>query len=575
MFKIRTILPQRGDLSSLVSSVSIYSTTVLPGLLIAGTGPTGPAGLSSNTGATGSPGEIGPTGPAGNTGTPGDIGPTGPQGLIGPTGDIGPTGPMGSTGNFNSVVSENISFTNGINITPFNIAGVVHNTSTGSLTSSLIVNADVSASAAIVDTKLATISTTGKVANTATSATGGNVINAIITRDSSGNFSANNATLVGLSTTGIVHNSAAGVLSTSLIVNNDITNTTITDAKLATITTSGKVANTATTATNANTASAIVARDASGNFIANNVTLVGLNTTGIVHNTSGGVLSTSLITNADITDGTITDAKLATISTAGKVLNSATTATSTNVNSAIVARNSGGGIEVGAILCNGGLRLFNGSFALIVNPAVAAATRQYNLPDAGRDCSFIMSTGTSQGIGGTLNLYGDLQLANITSASSLATDSSGKIIVGSGGGGSTVNYYLNTPLNALESSAIAYGASPTQGGASTISNASNTTINLPVGVFCYNVSLACDISPDVTSKRILTELTVTAGTTNHVYNINQYYEDPATYDISSISFSNCLKIDSGTILSISCITTKGTFNSILDTNSAISIFQIS
>ena len=46
----------------------------------------------------------------------------------------------------------------------------------------------------------------------------------------------------------------------------------ITDANLATISTAGKIANTATTATNANTINAIVARDASGNFIAGTIT---------------------------------------------------------------------------------------------------------------------------------------------------------------------------------------------------------------------------------------------------------------------------------------------------------------
>ena len=48
--------------------------------------------------------------------------------------------------------------------------------------------------------------------------------------------------------------------------------TQIADSYLATITTSGKVANSATTATNLNTANAIVARDASGDFTARNIT---------------------------------------------------------------------------------------------------------------------------------------------------------------------------------------------------------------------------------------------------------------------------------------------------------------
>ena len=46
----------------------------------------------------------------------------------------------------------------------------------------------------------------------------------------------------------------------------------ITDANLATISTTGKVANTATTATNVNTLNAIVARDGSGNFVAGTIT---------------------------------------------------------------------------------------------------------------------------------------------------------------------------------------------------------------------------------------------------------------------------------------------------------------
>ena len=57
------------------------------------------------------------------------------------------------------------------------------------------------------------------------------------------------------------------------VVNADISATAgIVDTKLATISTAGKVSNSATTATNANTASAIVARDASGNFSAGTIT---------------------------------------------------------------------------------------------------------------------------------------------------------------------------------------------------------------------------------------------------------------------------------------------------------------
>jgi hypothetical protein len=57
-----------------------------------------------------------------------------------------------------------------------------------------IVNADIATGAAIVDTKLATISTAGKVANSATTAASANTASAIVARDASGNFSAGTIT---------------------------------------------------------------------------------------------------------------------------------------------------------------------------------------------------------------------------------------------------------------------------------------------------------------------------------------------------------------------------------------------
>ena len=65
-----------------------------------------------------------------------------------------------------------------------------------------IVNADINASAAIADTKLATISTAGKVSNSATTATDANTASAIVARDGSGNFTAGTitASLSGLAT---------------------------------------------------------------------------------------------------------------------------------------------------------------------------------------------------------------------------------------------------------------------------------------------------------------------------------------------------------------------------------------
>lgn len=104
-----------------------------------------------------------------------------------------------------------------------------------------IVNADINASAAIALSKLAT-----------------GALPSAITISSS-----NVATTLAYNKLALTGN----------IVDADISSSAaIADTKLATISTAGKVANSATTATNANTASAIVARDASGNFTAGTIT---------------------------------------------------------------------------------------------------------------------------------------------------------------------------------------------------------------------------------------------------------------------------------------------------------------
>jgi hypothetical protein len=78
-------------------------------------------------------------------------------------------------------------------------ATLVSTGDTGTVTSTMIldgtiVNADINASAAIVDTKLDTIATAGKVSNSATTATNANTASAIVARDGSGNFSAGTIT---------------------------------------------------------------------------------------------------------------------------------------------------------------------------------------------------------------------------------------------------------------------------------------------------------------------------------------------------------------------------------------------
>ena len=122
---------------------------------------------------------------------------------------------------------------------------IVSTGDTGSVTSTMILNgtildADINASAAIVDTKLATIATAGKVSNSATTATNANTASAIVARDASGNFTAGTITTTGTIELGnasdtTVSRSAAGVLAVEGVVipsissTSTLTNKTLTD----------------------------------------------------------------------------------------------------------------------------------------------------------------------------------------------------------------------------------------------------------------------------------------------------------------------------------------------------------
>lgn len=80
-------------------------------------------------------------------------------------------GPNSLSFSTNGSQRMNINASGTVSINQFSGVGVVHNDNLGNLSSALITNSDISASAGITDTKLATISTTGKVMNAATTAT--------------------------------------------------------------------------------------------------------------------------------------------------------------------------------------------------------------------------------------------------------------------------------------------------------------------------------------------------------------------------------------------------------------------
>ena len=133
----------------------------------------------------------------------------------------------------------------------------------------------------------------------------------------------NTTTAHGITLSQLVKTTDSGTVTSTMIANGTITNVDISssaaidDTKLATISTAGKVANSATTATNTNGVSAIVARDASGNFTAGTITAnltgnVTGNVTGSASSVTNGVYTTDTgtVTSTMIANDTIVNADI-------------------------------------------------------------------------------------------------------------------------------------------------------------------------------------------------------------------------------------------------------------------------
>lgn len=165
-----------------------------------------------------------------------------------------------------------------------------------------------------------------------------------------------------------------------------------------------------------NTSNTLVLRDGSGNFAAGTITatLTGNSSTatalsssrtfaltgdvtGSVSSdlTSGASISTAIangvIVDADINDSAaIADTKLATISTAGKVANSATTATAASTASTIALRNASGQTAVKGLLVDG-----TSSGTVTVQGAAAAGTWALTLPTTAGTNGHVLTTNGS------------------------------------------------------------------------------------------------------------------------------------------------------------------------------------
>jgi hypothetical protein len=282
--------------------------------------------------------------------------------------------------------------------------GVVHSDASGNLTSSSVTNSDIKEAAGISDTKLATITSAGKVSNSATTAISGLGANTIVLRDASFNFSAGTITadLVGIVT---------GSASDNVLKSGDIMTGRLQVPAGSTVSPSLNFT--------ASTGSGLSASSEALSFSTNSsermkidsagvVSINGFTVAGVVHNDGSGILTSSTIVNADISaSANITDSKLATISTAGKVSNSATTATNVNTASTIVARDSGGGFNAGVVGMSGcnvvGNISATGNFSVAGVSTMTGSLVVYgNINTIGS----VNITGNVGITGGSLNIYG-------------------------------------------------------------------------------------------------------------------------------------------------------------------------
>lgn len=121
------------------------------------------------------------------------------NGLITANGGIDTLGTSITTGaggiSAATVTTTGLTTAQSMRVTGLSSNGVVHTNETGNFSTSRVVNADVDPSAAIADTKLGTISTTGKVSNSATTATSTNTASTIVSRDGNGRFDTSGMTI--------------------------------------------------------------------------------------------------------------------------------------------------------------------------------------------------------------------------------------------------------------------------------------------------------------------------------------------------------------------------------------------
>ena len=283
------------------------------------------------------------------------------------------------------------------------LTGDVTGSGTGSFTtaiaSGVIVNADINAAAAIVDTKLATISTALKVSNSATTAASINTALAIVSRDSFGDFSAGtvSASLAGNSSTATALATARAING----VNFDGTAAITVTAAGSTLTGSSLASGITTSSLTSFGASPALGTPAS---------LVGTNITG----TAAGLTAGNVTTNANLT-GVITSVGNAT-SIASQTGTGSTfvVSTSPTITTPIIA-------QINDASANATLKL----------ASIASAVNQVTIENSATgNAVHVTATGTDASIGLHLAGKGATGYVNVQDS----TDSTKRIMFNAAGG---------------------------------------------------------------------------------------------------------------------------------------------
>ena len=209
---------------------------------------------------------------------------------------------------------ENTTTAHGITL-----ANLVKTTDTGTVTSTMITNntivdGDINSAAGISDTKLGTISTALKVANSATTATSANTASTIVARDASGNFAATTVTaaLIGASTsttgnaatvTNGVYTTDTGTVTSTMILDGTILNADI-NASAAIDKT--KISGTAVTVADTGTVTSTMILD--GTILNADINASAAIDKTKISGTAVTVGDTGTVTSTMIADGTIVNA---------------------------------------------------------------------------------------------------------------------------------------------------------------------------------------------------------------------------------------------------------------------------